>query len=348
MLLCLLVLAGAACSGPDPEVVVPESPHQFNVGFTIYDFAYVSPEGEEEILATAVWYPTVEEVTSYTYNNGLTGIVALNAVPDTENGPYPLIIFNHGFNASGMQYLSVTECIAGEGFIVAAPDFKDGFGLGFFNQTVLTSAEGDEEDAEPRSILETVDDFFRDTYLSYLEYRLKEAGFVVDQMLELNRDSGSPFYNLINEDAIGMSGHSLGGLAILGLIGAHSDESMKDERIKAALLLSSPAYPFEDNISRIDIPIMVMHGDYDLLLMRPEVEWWATYDRANPPKFYLVIKGANHFTFSNTTCQSSDSRVRVINEYALAFFNRYLKQDLGAEEKLQEPDDMLMIYEREF
>jgi len=224
----------------------------FNVGFSICDFTYTSPEGGEEVLTTAVWYPTVEEPGLYTYNNGLTSSVAFEAIPDVENGPYPLVVFNHGAFASGIGSLPFTERLASEGFIVAAPDFIDTIPPDFVDQIAFNRIKGSEGVADPQAVLEVADEFVgmmnahRDVFLSYLErVRLSKASFVIDQMLELNWNESSPFYGLIDEDAIGMSGHSLGGLTTLGLIGGHPDEGMRDERIKAAVLLSSSVYPFD-------------------------------------------------------------------------------------------------------
>lgn len=360
ILLCLLMLACFACSNPAPEI----GPRQFNVGFAIYDFTYTNPEGDKEALTTAVWYPTAAEPSSYTYNNGLTSSVAFEAVPGMENGSYPLIIFNHGAYSSGIQSLAFTERLASEGFIVAAPDFIDTIPPDFVEQIAFARIKGSAGVADPPGVLKAVGDFMetmsadRDAFLSYLEtFRLRKASFVIDEMLELNQDSNSPFHNLIDEHAIGMARHSLGGLTTLGVIGAHPNKGMKDDRIKAAILLSQPVYPFEGNIDQIDIPIMIMHGDHDLPAIRPEIQRWVAYGNANPPKFYLVIRQCNHFTFGNTPCedydlipqcQSSVGQVQVIINYSSAFFRRYLKQDLEAEDQLQGSDTMLVTYEREF
>jgi predicted dienelactone hydrolase len=212
-------------------------------------------------------------------------------------------------------------------------------------------------------VLEIIDDFTqvmtdnREVLLDYLEkFRLKKSRFVIDSMLELNRTDSSPFFGLIDENAIGMAGHSLGGLTTLGLIGKHYDPEMKDSRIKAALILSAPAYPFEGITTYIDTPIMVIHGEYDLPSLKPDVLRRVTYDDASAPKYYVVIKNCSHFAFSNTPCknydsipecQGCDSKVKVINSYSAAFFNRYLKQDYDAEKVLQKTDDMLSQYEYE-
>jgi len=54
VLLCLLPLACFSCSDSSRETV----PAQLKVGFAIYDFAYIDPEGACERLTTAVRYHT--------------------------------------------------------------------------------------------------------------------------------------------------------------------------------------------------------------------------------------------------------------------------------------------------
>ena len=359
ILLCTIVLPFLSCRSTDIESDSRNAP----IGFTIYDFTYVNDEGVEEVLTTAVWYPTKEKERPFTYNNEFTSSVAFNAAPDKENGPYPLIIFNHGLYASGIRSLPLTEHLAGQGFIVAAPDFTDTKPLDFVTIVATDRIKGTEGITNAQDVLEVLDDFShvmadnREVLLDYLEkFRLKKSRSVIDSMLELNRTDNSPFYGMIDENAIGMAGHSLGGLTTLGLIGKHYDPEMKDDRIKAALILSAPAYPFEGITTYIDTPVMVIHGEYDLPSLKPDVLRRVTYDNASAPKYYAVIKNCSHFAFSNTPCknydsipecQDCDSKVKVINYYSTAFFKRYLKQDYDAEKILKKTDDMFSLYEYE-
>lgn len=64
------------------------------------------------------------------------------------------------------------------------------------------------------------------------EHRLNHVSFLIDKMQELNRKPGSIFYGVINEEAGGICGHSLGGVTALGKIGAHPDSCFEDSRIK--------------------------------------------------------------------------------------------------------------------
>jgi predicted dienelactone hydrolase len=358
--LCIITFFCTSCHPTSPE---PDK-RNTHIGFTIYDFTYVNYDGEEETLTVAVWYPTTEKTHPFTYNNGFTSNIASNATPDRKNGPYPLIIFNHGLYASGIRSLPLTENLAREGFIVAAPDFTDTKPLDFVSSVATDRIKGTEGITDAQDILQIIDEFTeamtdnREIFIDYLEkFRIGKSRGVIDYTLALNHETGSQFYGLIDENAIGMAGHSLGGLTTLGLIGKHDDINMKDERIKAALILSAPAYPFENTTNQTDIPVMVIHGEYDLPSVKPDVFRRVTYDSANAPKFYLVIKNCSHFAFSNTPCkdydsipecQECDSKVRVINSYSSAFFKRYLKQDLSVETLLRQQDDMLSSYEYQF
>jgi len=335
----------------------------FNVGFSVYEFTCINDDGDEEILTTYVWYPTMEKPSQYTYDNNVTSVIAFNALPERSRGPYPLIIFNHGAFACGTRNLPFTEHLAGEGFIVASTDFIDTKPMQFMVK-MTRNRRGDEEFISTQAILDAIKEFSkiisgnRELFLSYLErYRFRIACFVIDSMMGLNQDSTSPFYNLIDEHAIGMAGSSLGGTTTLGLICQYPDNGTSDKRVKAAVLLSPTLYPFEeDSVGQIDIPIMVMHGNLDLSSMRHDVIRKVTYDHAHPPKFYLVIKQCRHFGFNNSACKHydlipqclcSNDKVKVITDYSTAFFKRYLLQDSHAGEKLLEKDRMLVKYEYE-
>jgi hypothetical protein len=76
-----------------------------------------------------------------------------------------------------------------------------------------------------------------------------------------------------------------------------------------------------------------------------------------PPKFFLKLKNGVHGSFYNgicekyantNECQKSSEFAKVINSYSLAFFNRYLKNDLNGEILLNTQSPILKSYEKEF
>lgn len=98
-ILLLFMLAVAA-----PLQAQPENPGPYTPGSVSVQVLRGS-----RVLNTTVWFPSV---------NG-------TAQPDTLHGPYPVIIFGHGFLTQVAWYASILRHLASHGFIVAAPQFPD-------------------------------------------------------------------------------------------------------------------------------------------------------------------------------------------------------------------------------
>ncbi|MFH1902802.1 MAG: hypothetical protein ABIK20_01935 [Candidatus Omnitrophota bacterium] len=271
--------------------------------------------------------------------------------------PYPLILFAHGKFGTGYNIAYFAEYLARHGYIVAAPDYIDTKPPDYTEQIAFYRIKKGNV-GNPLQILRIVGQFGKDMnndrefFLSYLaEHRLNHTSFVINKMIELNKDSKSIFYQSIKEDAIGISGHSLGGITILGKIGAHPDKKFKDNRIKAALIFSGGVYPFENNIGNIDIPMMIMAGDDDEP-MNPTVPRRVGYDKAPTPKFYLILKNSTHFSFGNEVCGGmplyeaveTNSQANAICRYGSAFFEKYLRGNLSAGKQLDKSNPAWVYY----
>ena len=341
-----------------------EEASRFNVGYTIYDFEYVDEDGDAQTLTTALWYPTDGQPSLYTYADGSTSEIAVDAPIARKEKPYSFVLFIHGYFASGMGTAYFTEFLASQGYIVAGPDYIDTMPPDFEEQAAMTRIKGDNI-VRPiigiRLGLQFVDimDADRKACIRYIsKYRLSPSYFIIDRMLELNKNSGSFFYRSIDANAIGIIGHSLGGAAELGLVGGYPDKT--DERIKAALLFSPATYPFENNIQNIDIPMMVMVGDDDRSNLKGpnNADRTLAYDRANLPKYLLIMKNGRHLSFVNNACSRWENKITLFNcrqsnpqvqgicKYGLAFLNRYLKTDVSAEEQLNKLDPVWTLYNK--
>lgn len=327
---------------PSPgEYPLPEQNHR--VGLHTFELNYQEPSGQIRTADAAVWYPSSEKAEKYNYYKDTSSYLAVDGALAGGAAPYPLIIFNHGFNASEMQSLFLKEKLASEGYIVASVHFDDGIWSSIF----------DFLDFDDYTFDSGIEGYLHTTYEKYFDtFRLPLASALLDYMLGENSRPESMFFQGIDPEAIGMGGHSFGGLTTLGLIGAHPDPEKMDPRVKAALLLSSPIFPYEENITSIDIPVMSMRGDYDLLLNRPEESMWHLEDEINQPYYYLVLSNADHFTFSETdaglgwvpAANEKDEQLMTINEYSLAFFDLYLKKDISAEAVLSHKSPALALY----
>jgi len=85
------------------------APASFNGGYRVLDFAYRS-EGQEKVLTVAVWYPTAAPPKRYNYGGPTSGAVAVDARPLAERGPFPLLVFSHGYAGSGLGAAGPRRC----------------------------------------------------------------------------------------------------------------------------------------------------------------------------------------------------------------------------------------------
>jgi hypothetical protein len=138
-----LCLGTAACAGAPPPTTASTTTtsgdtgtttssstapvaSRFNVGITKFDWfdaSRATVNGAEEgqpipgrQLETEILYPTLK---------GSPGNEIPGAVPDTSNGPFPVVAFAHGFDVSPNYYSALLDSWVEAGFIVVAPYFPD-------------------------------------------------------------------------------------------------------------------------------------------------------------------------------------------------------------------------------
>ena len=152
---------------------------------------------------------------------------------------------------------------------------------------------------------------------------------ILDAILKEKSFQGVP----IDSSRIGLAGHSLGGYTVLALAGAWP--SWKDRRVKAVLALSPYCAPFikKGDLGHLDVPVMYQGGTLDVgitpFVRRPG----GAYDLTSAPKYFLDLAGAGHFAWTNL----NKSYQSIIDDYAVAFFDRYLKGTPGPLAHLVEP-----------
>lgn len=337
-----LGLLGAAASA----AFAGEAGH--NVGYTTCRLSVNDPAAKTKEIDVAVWYPTAAQAPVYTYSDpGRTkGRVAKEAKPDSDGGPYPLIVYSHGYGGSAFASIFLSEYLAKHGFVVAACDHSDAH---------LAARAAGHADADANGNLLSAKEMARirgSLGRPRFDHRPKELTSVIDGMLALNADVASPMGGIIDPERIGACGHSLGVHTVLMAGGMGN----KDARIKALLVLSGGISAFSAaEFRRLDLPVMFMYGE------REGTEWRtrdsnyqrrctkAAYDNCKPPKFMLEVKGAGHLSFCQAlfspmpfgSGSAAQAQADVMKKYALAFFVRYLKGDETADRTLTESDPML-------
>ncbi len=220
------------------------------------------PGSQERKITVDVWYPA--DPTTATPEGR-------DAKLDDDGGPYPLIVFAHGFMGSRGQSRAYTRHLASHGYVIAAPDFPLSHGgtPGGPRLTDIANQPGD-------------------------------VSFVIDEILLRSHEADHFLYNAVDGEEIGVTGHSWGGLTtLLTAFGPY-----RDTRVKAILPIAGPAcFMDTSSASNTPVPVLVVDGSIDLLVPRASAH--PAYDFAKAPKYYVEIAGANHVRFADVDIDDS-------------------------------------------
>lgn len=183
-----------------------------------------------------------------------------------DGGPFPLIVYSHGFSSSNAEADNFGAFLASHGYIVAAPSFP----------LSKMSANG-----------------FRPEVLD-VGNQPGDVAFVIDQMLAKSQLSSDPFAGAVDDDRIGVTGVSLGGLTSL-LVAHH--RSLHDPRVRAAAPMAAPAsFLTRTFYDHRDVPLLLMHGDRDAFVNYDDnarVAW----RNASPYARLLTVVDGSHTGF---------------------------------------------------
>ncbi|MEJ7585869.1 MAG: hypothetical protein WKF43_17700, partial [Acidimicrobiales bacterium] len=265
------------------ESAAPEAAKTFAVGLrniTLVDTTRPTPanRGAPELpsrtLRTSVYYPAPPVLGDGVFPDAPAAV---------KSGPFPLLVFAHGFGADGPTYGFLLSQIARQGYVVAAPTFP------------LSSAGA----AGGPNLADYVN-------------QPADVSFVIDEMLRLDRDRLSPFSYLIARRHIGVAGHSLGAITTLGLL----NTCCIDPRIDAVVPISGIQLPFPGGSFTYaqKTPILLIHGDADGTV--PYAGSQQVYAAARRPKYLLTLLGAGHVPFFGAGGEVLvDSMVHFLDAY---------------------------------
>jgi len=234
---------------------------------------------EPRPLVTYVRYPALGRLSA--------GDV-LDAPPDRAAGPFPLVVFGHGFAVTPATYAHLLRAWARAGFVVAAPVFP----LGNAN------APGGPDEADRIN-------------------QPADLGFVITSLLAESATPGDPLYGMVDTTRIAVAGHSDG--ADTALAAAFS-RHLRDPRIDAAVVLSGAEMT---GVRDYDFgpggpALLAVQGSADTL--NPPHYTYDYFAKAARPKFLLVLPGARHLA-PYTWQQPQRAEVERVT---IAFLDHYL------------------------
>ncbi len=266
----LLAAGGQASASAAPSVAparaVAKQLAPFAIGRRSYTFVDTSrptapngtyPGAPTRTLATMLLYPAEGDP---------GGPISDNAKPIRAPGGhrFPLIVFSHGFTASGPAYTFLLARFVSEGYVIAAPTFPLSSG----------GAPGGPKLGD---------------YVS----QPADVSFVLSRVLGLARGKNG-LRQTIDRGDIGVAGHSLGAITTLGVA---ANSCCLDPRIDAAAELSGIELPFANGsfFSGKTPPFLFVHGDDDGTV--PYVGSVGAYGQAPAPKAFLTLEGGPHVPF---------------------------------------------------
>ncbi len=191
----------------------------------------------------------------------------IGADPATD-GPYPVVLFSHGYAGFPEQSADLVTHLASWGFVVIAPDHVERSLSGLLG--VAAKGVAPREDPEVLS--------------ASLDATIADAQAVA-----------SPLHDLLDLDKVAVAGHSAGASA------AYLTASAED-RVRAFISYSvGTGRPDEDGkVAERPVPKvpgMVMLGTLDGII-EPSASR-AVYEGMEPPKYLVEIADAGHLAFSD-------------------------------------------------
>jgi fermentation-respiration switch protein FrsA (DUF1100 family) len=268
------------------KLVAVDANHRWAVGSYLLNLVDTSrptaPAGSDPGAATR----TLPTVVLYPADGAATAPETPGATASHLGGPYPLIVFGHGFNSSPAKYAGLLHAWAAAGYVVAAPSFP----------RAVEGAQLDEGD---------------------LNNEPGDLSFVITKLLAASASPG-PLSGLIAPGRIGAAGHSDGADAALG-VGYNT--CCRDARVKAVVVGEGDehAFPGGTYFPAGSAPLLLTQADQDA--SNPPPYGQQIFSDARTPKYLLWLINAQHLEPFTTDQPHLD----VVERATIDFFDRYLK-----------------------
>ena len=357
-----------------PEFSLPEPTGDFKVGTRDLllelerDEPITDNHKDQRKLMIKVWYPSneVSEVMDpYIDAGGRHGfalkyglpkssfnyldLIDTNVYKDTPlaNGPFPVLIFSHGYNSKANGYNAMLSNLASHGYIIFAINhtyestgttFLDGSEV-YFNYDYAQSIE-----ANTWSMMQPTLQAFHDQVpfaerhpivkKALNQYFVKDVVErwstdiidVVNHLEEWNRNSF--FQDKMNTKAIGVFGHSRGG-------GAAGDAHLKDDRIKAGANVDGVQWGNIVNTS-FHQPFLYITADWPE--SHEDLNLHAYINKSQDVFYEAKILGTAHSNFmdipfmvpyqslSEAGSINPELGIEITNSLLMSYFNAHLKK----------------------
>jgi predicted dienelactone hydrolase len=259
-------------------------------------------------------------------------------------GPYPVILFSHGFGGNKDAFSPISKHWASHGYVVIHPTHADGLG----RQKVERKSSGDDKTAARGRF---------SGLMSGLNDPEKINDRVADLVLLLDNLDNLPktvpgLTGKIDSTCVGVAGHSFGAYTTMLIggvtadLGAEKGKSFYDKRVKCILPISGQGTGQQGLTSKsweaLKLPMMTITGTRDQGVGGQGVDWKKEPFNYSPAgdKYLVVIEGANHLSFGGGLGLRTTDITDVVKLCSTVYWNAYLKK-LEVAKKYLQPDALV-------
>ncbi len=251
--------------------------------FTIVD----ASRGDRPLLLD-VWYPVDPEDATAGFRTtyplvgplGIESTVSIEKAPISDVTERKLIVFSHGYNGTNTQSTHLMETLASHGFIVASPEHTG--------------------NAQPSPT---------DTWEVAASNRVPDVSFVIDSLLARSSYPSDAFYQRIDDQGIGVTGHSFGGATSMGMAVGWA-VGTADTRVTAIAPISGVMDYFTALLPDVVVPVMLLGGTEDESV--PIENNDNAYELIPGTVYQADIVGATHTHFANV-CEIGNFLIDELN-----------------------------------
>ena len=248
-----------------------------------------APASPERVMPTTVWYPA---------SGDPSGAPVADASP-ASGGPFPLVVFAHGFDVTPDAYSAVLSRWASAGYVIAAPALP----------LLRHDAPGGASHAD------------------YGRANTADLRFAVDEAIRRAGGQGDLLSGLADPRRVAVSGHSDGEVLAYALV---YEPCCRDARVGAAVLLAGNLANARTLPETTGVPVLHVLADLD------EYNPYAAaiaFDRQYlpAPSFSLTLRGADH---SRSFRDAADPHLAIVARAGVDLLDLAFKDPAGGESRL--------------
>lgn len=249
---------------------------------------------------------------------------------DRSGGPYPVLVFSHGWGGFRAQNSYQTQELASHGYVVVGMEHPYGAMVTVFpDGRIARNHPAALPYNDPKPVYLPVARQLADQWA-------RDIGFALDFLASLNGDDPQRnFTGALEIERVGVLGHSTGAGAALQFAGT-------DRRAAAGFAEDVYLAPVSQDVleSGLSQPLAFMFSEVwaDHEESENNQTFRALETRLRGPHYAMHIRGSNHYDFTDLPALSPLSHAlglkgpirgrrvhRIVNDYSLAFFNTYIK-----------------------